>query len=132
MDASTIDGANDADWYYNQPRSPEDLAELQADLADPEPGPPRRSFANDFRRAPSITVAEWHALKTVRTKRRTPNLNVVRVGLRRSAARRAPRQPRTRSSPKGLRTSTSAKSSSPEPPSSVRAEAHPADARGAT
>lgn len=133
MAASTTDGANDADWYDSQPRSPEDLAELQADLAEPEPGPPPgRSFASDFRRAPAIDVKEWNALKAVRVRRRTSNLNVVRVGRRRIAARRAPRQPRTRSSPKGLRTSTSAKSSPPEPPSSVRADAHPADARGAT
>lgn len=75
-----MDAARDADWYY-QPRSASDLAELKAEHEADFANPSRRgrSFANDFRRAPSITVAEWNASKTARTRRRNPTRSKARA-----------------------------------------------------
>lgn len=80
METSEVVEADDASWHFDQPRSAEDIAELEADLAAPPPG---RSFANDFRRR-SITVTEWQALKTKRATRATVPRSRPR------AARRSP------------------------------------------
>jgi len=58
-----VDQAYDPDWYYNQPRSADDSAELKAnhdaDADVAKPPPPGRTLANDFRRPRSIDVNEW-------------------------------------------------------------------------
>ena len=66
METRAADGTDEGAWFYSQPRSREDFAEREADLADPSPR--GRCLRNDFRRR-SITVPEWQALKTLHAKR---------------------------------------------------------------
>jgi len=85
-DAHEAEPADCAD-AYDEPRSTDDIAERDADLAETERGaPPGRSFARDFRRAPALTVAEWRAAKAKRVKRVTPTRSKPRAGRRTSRA----------------------------------------------
>ena len=119
------------DQHYSDDQYPSDLvAEHAAILEHGEPeGPPIRLRGP---REPAPTRAQVKRFQRQSQLRRSRHLNVVRVRLQRIGARRTPRQPRTRSSAVRTRTSTSARSSPPEPPSCAGAHEHPGDDGGAS
>ena len=88
VETNDIDGEDNDNWS----RSAEEIAELAANLAEPEPGPPPgRSFASDFRRAPSIDVKEWRGRRE-RIVGRARMSNVLPLkGARPRASRRTAR-----------------------------------------
>lgn len=64
--ANAFDSVDDSNWYYDQPLPPEDIAELEADRAHPQPCPSKgRYFGNDFRRR-SMSIADRQALRNTR------------------------------------------------------------------
>jgi hypothetical protein len=114
LDLGDVDAADDPDWFSTRPRSPEDSAEHDADVATDawQAITVVRDRRWDFRRRSSMDVKEWRALparSSVRAGRRAP---IHRTQAKKNRTCHSP-GPRKSARPKAIAT---ARAPTPEPP----------------